>query len=117
MSEGIAADLEALLASALRPVDPPETLVGRIEGTLTGVAEAAAADLDKWAEELTDSELQALRDPRNWVRPVASVAAGGIAAGALVVLGVRRNRSPTGMRKAVEGAAEDIRRALEKLER
>ena len=109
--------LEALLASALKPVDPPETLVGRIEGTLTNVAEAAAADIDAWAEELSASELQSLRDPRNWVRPVASVAAGGVAAGALVLMRVRHNRQPTGMRKAVESAAEDLRRALEKLER
>ena len=31
-----------------------------------------------------------LRDPRNWVRPVAAVAAGGVATGALVVLEMRR---------------------------
>ena len=43
-----------------------------------------------WAEELSESELRALRDPRNWVRPVVAVGAGGAAAGALVVLELRR---------------------------
>ena len=43
-----------------------------------------------WAEELSESELRALRDPRNWVRPVVAVGAGGVATGALVLLELRR---------------------------
>jgi hypothetical protein len=86
------AELEALLASALRPIDPPETLAGRFQETLSKVSEAAATELSDWADELSESELDALRDPRNWVRPVVAVAAGGVATGALVLLEMRRHR-------------------------
>ncbi len=54
------------------------------------VTQAAAEELSDWAEELSESELRALRDPRNWVRPVVAVGAGGAATGALVVLELRR---------------------------
>src|ERR1700754_1059038 len=74
-------DVETLLRSALRPIEPPENLAGRVEETLNAVTEAAAEELSAWAEELSDSELRSLRDPRNWVRPAAAIAAGGIAAG------------------------------------
>jgi negative regulator of sigma E activity len=83
-------DVEHLLGDALRPIEPPERLSGRFEDTLTAVTQAAAEELSQWAEELSESELRALRDPRNWVRPVVAVGAGGAAAGALVVLEVRR---------------------------
>ena len=91
-------DLEALLADALRPIEPPEDLVDRVETTLSAITEQAAAALGSWAEELTDSERESLRDPRNWVRPVAAVALGGAAAGALVIVGARRRRKQTGIR-------------------
>ena len=90
--------LEALLADALRPIEPPEKVAGRVESTLSAITEGAAAALGSWAEELSDSELESLRDPRNWVRPVAAVAVGGLAAGALVVVEARRRRKPTGLR-------------------
>ena len=45
--------------------------------TLSAITEQAAAELSSWADELSESELEALRDPRNWVRPVAAVAVGG----------------------------------------
>jgi hypothetical protein len=83
-------DVERLLGDALRPIEPPERLSGRVEDTLAAVTQAAAEELSDWAEELSESELRALRDPRNWVRPVVAVGAGGVAAGALVVLEVRR---------------------------
>src|SRR5918996_159271 len=70
-------ELEALLADALRPIEPPEGLATRVEETLSAVTEAAASELSEWADELSGSELAALRDPRNWVRPVVAVAAGG----------------------------------------
>ena len=38
----------------------------------------------------TDSEMRALRDPRNWVRPVVAVGVGGVATGALVLFELRR---------------------------
>ena len=83
-------DVEALLTDALRPIDPPERLSGRLEETLSAVTQAAAEELSDWAEELSESELRALRDPRNWVRPVVAVGAGGVATGALVLLELRR---------------------------
>jgi hypothetical protein len=103
-------ELEALLSDALRPIDPPERLSTRLEGTLTTLTEQAAADLQSWADELTESELASLRDPRNWVRPVAAVAVGGAAAGALVLVGMRRRRRPSGLRASAESALRDLRR-------
>ncbi len=83
-------DVEHLLSDALRPIEPPERLSGRLEDTLSAVTQAAAEELSDWADELSDSELRALRDPRNWVRPIVAVGAGGVATGALVVLELRR---------------------------
>jgi hypothetical protein len=102
-------DLERLLTDALRPIEPPEDLVSRVETTLTSIAEQAAAELSSWADELSDSELEALRDPRNWVRPVAAVAIGGVAAGALVLVGMRQRRKPTGLRDTAEQLLKDLR--------
>jgi hypothetical protein len=89
-------DVEALLRSALRPIDPPESLPNRVEDTLSAVTEAAAEELSAWAEELSESELAALRDPRNWLRPAAAAAAGGVAGGALLLIEMRRRRRPHG---------------------
>src|ERR1700754_1696873 len=88
-------DVEALLADALRPIDPPERLSGRFEETLSKVTAAAAEELSDWAEELEESELRALRDPRNWVRPVVAVGAGSVATGA-PALPPRRRRGHRG---------------------
>ncbi len=91
MSEAAASgEFEAFLSSALRPVEPPETLTGRFEETMSKISEAAASELSDWADELSTGELEALKDPRNWVRPVVAVAAGSVATGALVVLETRR---------------------------
>jgi hypothetical protein len=106
LPEGI--DLEQLLADALRPIEPPEQLGGRVETTLSKLAEAAASELSWWADELSDTELQALRDPRNWVRPVAAAAVGGVAGTALVLIEVRRRRRGEGLRSIVG----DIRRIV-----
>jgi len=78
-------DVESLLRSALRPIEPPENLSGRLEETLSAVTEAAAEELSAWAEELSESELRSLRQPRNWVRPAAAIAAGSVAAGGLTL--------------------------------
>jgi hypothetical protein len=101
-------DLEMLLSDALRPIEPPEQLSGRLESTLSIVAEAAATELSDWADELTESELESLRDPRNWVRPVAAAAAGGIAGSALVLIQMRRRRRQEGF----AGVADELRRRL-----
>jgi hypothetical protein len=89
-------DVEQLLADALRPIEPPQRFSGRVEDTLSAVTQAAAEELSDWAEELSDSELRALRDPRNWVRPVVAAGAGGIATGALVLLELRRRSKHKG---------------------
>jgi hypothetical protein len=102
-------DFERLLADALRPIEPPDDLAGRVEETLSAVTEAAATELSTWADELSDAEVAALRDPRNWVRPVAAVTAGGLAGTALVLLELRRRRGAGGLR----GVAGSIRSRLD----
>lgn len=87
-------DLEQLLADALRPVDPPGRFSDRLHGTFSAISDAAASELTGWADELEESELRSLRDPRNWVRPVVAIAAGGVATGALVLVGLRRHTRP-----------------------
>ena len=101
-------DLEALLADALRPVEPPERLSVRLESLATRVADAASAELSDWADELSDSEMESLRDPRNWVRPVAAGAVGAVAGSALVVMQMRRRRKQDGL----AGVADEIRKRL-----
>jgi hypothetical protein len=102
-------DLERLLADALRPIEPPDDLATRVESTLTAITEQAAAQLSSWAEELTDSELEALGDPRNWVRPAAAAAAGTLAGGALLVVGLRRRRRAGGLLAAAESVLKQGR--------
>ena len=68
-------ELERLLADALRPIEPPEDLAGRMEQTLSAVTEAAASELSEWADELSDAELAALRDPQCSVASSASACA------------------------------------------
>lgn len=102
-------DLERLLADALRPIEPPERLSGRVEATLSKLTGAAANELSSWADELSGTELQALRDPRNWVRPVAAAAVGGVAGTALVLIEMRRRRRGEGLR----GFADGVRRAID----
>jgi hypothetical protein len=99
-------DVEALLSDALRPIEPPERLSSRVEDTLAAVTQAAAEELSDWADELSEAELRALRDPRNWVRPVVAVGAGGAATGALVLLELRRRsrrQSQSGLRALTSG--------------
>jgi hypothetical protein len=76
------ADIETLLSRALRPVEPPDGLSSRLEVTLAEVTELAVVELERW-------ELSAMRDPRNWVRPVVAVVITATAGSALVILRVR----------------------------
>ena len=78
-------DFETMLRLALHPVDPPESLKTRVESTLQELTDAAVDELDAW-------EIGAMRDPRNWVRPVIAGAVGVTAGTALVVLRVRAER-------------------------
>ena len=80
--------IERLLETALAPVEPPAGFVDELEAKLTDVQAAAREAL----EELTDWELTAMRDPRNWVRPAAAAVAGTAAGTALVLLQIRRGR-------------------------
>jgi hypothetical protein len=82
MSDAYSSDFEGLLRRALAPVEPPEALSTRLEATLTELTELAQDELEGW-------ELSSMRDPRNWVRPVAAVAVGTTAGAALVLLRVR----------------------------
>jgi hypothetical protein len=76
-------DFEALLRQALQPIEPPAQLAVRVEATLADLTELAQDELDAW-------ELSAMRDPRNWVRPVAAAVVGGVAGSALVALRIRQ---------------------------
>ncbi len=82
MSEALSPDFESLLRRALAPVEPPESLSSRLESTLTEITDLAAEELEGW-------ELGAMRDPRNWVRPVAAGVIGTTAGVGLVILRVR----------------------------
>jgi hypothetical protein len=102
--------VERLLADALQPIEPPERLSERLEKTLSAVTEAAASELSDFAEALSDSERQALRDPRNWVRPAVAITAGSVATGALVLLELRRRgRQRSG---GLRGLGQDLRSRL-----
>src|SRR3954452_9508835 len=69
-----AIDIEALLRSALVPVEPAEGLSDRLERGLSELTDAAAGELVDW-------ELSTMRDPRNWGRPVAAAVVGVRGAG------------------------------------
>jgi len=86
-------NFELLLREALAPVEPPADLVERVENALQAITEMAADELEAW-------ELSAMRDPRNWVRPVAAVVLGGTAGTALVLLRARRRARETQQRDA-----------------
>jgi hypothetical protein len=76
-------DFEHLLKRALTPVEPPVDMTLRLESTLAELTELAQDELESW-------ELSTMRDPRNWVRPVAAAAIGTTAGAALVLLRVRQ---------------------------
>ncbi len=108
MSEPMAADFEALLRRALAPVEPPEDLARRLETTLQSLTDLAAGELETW-------ELGAMRDPRNWVRPVAAVAIGTAAGAGLVILRVRahgKRRKPANVGELAELTLHEVRRIL-----
>ena len=77
-------DVEALLRQALPPIEPPADLALRLEERMAELAGLAQDELEAW-------ELSAMRDPRNWARPVAAGVVGASAGTALVLLRVRRS--------------------------
>jgi hypothetical protein len=102
MSEALPS-FEGLLHEALSPIEPPEDLVRRLEGTLTSITESAAEELEAW-------ELSAMRDPRNWVRPATAVVVGGGAGVALVLL--RARHRPRSDASGLRGARRMAQRAV-----
>jgi len=107
MSEHFA-DFELQLKRALSPVDPPKELEARLEGTLGSLVGMAAEELEAW-------ELSAMRDPRNWVRPVAAAAIGSGAAVGLVLVRTQRRRHKR--RKESDSAVDLLGRTLRDLGR
>jgi hypothetical protein len=105
--------VEQMLRSALVPIEPPEALSDRLERGLSELTEVAAAELADW-------ELSAMRDPRNWGRPIAALVVGGVAAGGLVLVRARqqqKKRHLTGMaalEKSIRGVADDIEKRLKR---
>jgi hypothetical protein len=102
-------DVEALLRSALVPVEPSEALSDRLERGLAELTDLAA-------DELADFEFEAMRDPRNWGRPVAAAVVGATAAGALVLVRARqrhRRQQASGLR-ALEQSLRDVAGDLQK---
>jgi hypothetical protein len=99
-----------MLERALAPVEPPASFVDQLESKLADVEAAALEAL----EELSDWELDAMRDPRNWIRPVTALAVGTAAGTALVVLGMRRTRRRrAGLRGLAEQGGRSIGGAVE----
>ena len=95
-------EVERLLRTALVPVEPPVAVTDRMERRLSEITDAAADELAEW-------ELSAMRDPRNWGRPVAALVVGGMAGGALVLVRARQNRrrQESGLR-AVQRSLKDV---------
>lgn len=104
-------DVEQLLGRAFAPIEPPEHLAARLEDRLADIAALAAEELDAW-------ELRSLHDPRTWVRPVAAVAVGGVAAAGVSILRARRRgRVGVANSDAAEFASDAIRAIADEVER
>jgi hypothetical protein len=109
-------DIETMLRMALAPVEPPAALRTRVETTLQELTDLAVDELDSW-------ELSAMRDPRNWARPVIATAVGATAGTALVVLRVRRqhrrrqaaSRNPLDLaQRTLKAASSEARKLVQR---
>jgi hypothetical protein len=101
-------DIEQLLRTALAPVEPSASLSERLDMRLTELTAVAF-------DELADWELAAMRDPRNWARPVAAVVVGGAAATALVVVRAQRRSKKHGHPlRALEEVSRDVSRDIQR---
>jgi hypothetical protein len=104
-------DVEALLRSALVPVEPSEAMSDRLQRSFSEIT-------DLVVDELADWELSTMRDPRNWAPTVAAVVAGGVAAGGLVLLSARQRRRHRGsgplrsLEHGVQEVSSDLRGRL-----
>jgi hypothetical protein len=102
------ADFELMLKRALAPVEPPKELEARLESTLGSLVDLATEELEAW-------ELTAMRDPRNWVRPVAAAAIGSGAAVGLVLVRTQRRRHKR--RREADSAIDLLSRTMRDLAR
>jgi hypothetical protein len=102
--------IEHLLEAALAPIEPPAALVDDLETKLTELQNAAIEAL----EEISDWELAAMKDPRNWVRPAVALVAGTAAGTALVVLQVRRGRRQRGLRGLASQGGKELLGVVER---
>jgi hypothetical protein len=104
VSDQVAGDFEDVLRRALAPVEPPEGLAQRLETALTSLTELAAEELEGW-------ELKTMRDPRNWVRPVAAIAVGTAAGVGLVLPRIRSHQRRQRTLLAIGG---EVRKLLQR---
>jgi len=95
-------NFEDIIRRALAPVEPPDDLGNRLEMTLWSLTEMAVDELESW-------ELSSMRDPRNWVRPVAAIAVGTAAGAGLILLGWRHQHR---LQRNVRAAAVEVRRIV-----
>ena len=102
--------IERLLETALAPIEPSSGFVDELELKLTDVQNAAIEAL----EEISEWELGAMRDPRNWVRPAIALVAGTAAGTALVVLQVRRGRRQRGLKGLASQGGRELLGVVER---
>jgi hypothetical protein len=102
--------IERLLETALAPVEPQAGFVDELETRLTEVQTAAIEVL----EEISDWELAAMKDPRNWVRPAVALVAGTAAGTALVLLQVRRDRRQRGLKGLASQGGRELLHVVER---
>ena len=108
MAEANHFDIEALLKSALAPVEPSASLSERFDVRLTELTASAF-------DELADWELAAMKDPRDWGRTGAAILIGGTAAAALVLVRAQRRSKKSGHPlRSLEEATRDVSREIQK---
>ena len=78
---------------------------GRVEDTLSRGHPGRRRGALRLGRRALRERARALRDPRNWVRPVVAVGAGGVATGALVLFEMRRRRRSARRRRALREPA------------
>lgn len=94
---GQSANFESLLQRAFAPVEPPVGFENRVERACGSIVEMAAEELDGW-------ELSAMKNPRNWLRPVAALIAGGGAAVGLAIVETHQRRRRRHQQLALQAA-------------
>jgi hypothetical protein len=106
-------DVERLLQSALRPIEPPHDMVDRFARRLTSLTDAAL-------DEIADFDPAVVRSPRRWVRVVAAGVVAGAAGGTLVLVRARqkhKSREALGLKAIERGRREVTAHARKRLGR